>query len=257
MLTAAEPHLSKIAGADLERLRGVYCSGSGWTDEPRRRCEQSFPNAEVVEFYGASELSFVAFSSSRDLTLASGHLRPFAGVDLSIRPEHGTPDNDPTGRIFVRSSMLFSRYLSPKPEAFAQDSAGWITVGDLGHLGPEGALKITGRVTSTLICGGESIQPEPIENCLEEFEEVAEVAVVGVPDRLWGQKPVALVRWRGSRRLSRATLSAHCRRELAAGARPHEFRQVDRFPRTGTGKIARSQLQHQFSTGDFPAQVIV
>lgn len=256
MLTAAEPHLSKVSDAELARVKGVYCTGSGWHDGPRRRCEQTFFRAEVVEFYGASELSFVAFSSSWDSTLPSGHLRPFRGVELSIRPEPATPDKDLTGRIYVRSPMLFSRYLSPKPEAFAQDGAGWVTVGDVGHLGPEGTLKLTGRVTSTLICGGRNIQPEPIENCLEQLEEVAEAAVVGVPDRVWGERPVALVRWRGGERLSRATLSAHCRRELASGARPHDFRQVDKLPRTGTGKIARSLVQHQLSTGDLPAQVI-
>ncbi|MBW3590281.1 MAG: AMP-binding protein [Actinobacteria bacterium] len=256
MLAAAEPRLRTVEEDSLLSVRGVYCSGSAWAPDQRRRCSGTFPRAEVVEFYGSSELSFVAFASSRDEAVEPGYLRPFPGVDLSIRPED-PPRPGAGGLIYVRSPLLFSGYHSPEPAGFAQDGQGWITVGDIGHLNTEGALKVTGRATSTLICGGQNLQPEPIEHCLEQVEEVADAAVVGIPDPLWGQKPVALVRWRaGSQPLARSALASHCRRELGPGARPHDFKQVSSLPRTPSGKVARGELEHQLATGAIPAQAI-
>lgn len=258
MLAAAEPRLRAAGEDSLLSVRGVYCSGSAWAPEQRRRCSGTFPRAEVVEFYGASELSFVAFASSRDEALAPGYMRPFPGVDLSIRPEDPLrPGAGAGGLIYVRSPMLFSGYHSPEPAGFAQDGQGWTTVGDIGHLNAEGALKLTGRATSTLICGGQNLQPEPIEHCLEQLEAIADAAVVGIPDPLWGQKPVALVRWHaGSQPLARSALASHCRRELGAGARPHDFKQVSSLPRTPSGKVARGELEQQIVTGALPAQAI-
>ncbi|MEX2587798.1 MAG: AMP-binding protein [Actinomycetota bacterium] len=256
MLAAAEPHLARAGTDGLQGVRGVYCTGSAWPPEQLRRCRQIFPAAEVVEFYGAGELSFVAFSSSRDRDLEPGYLRPFAEVELSIRPAD-PPRPGREGLIYVRSPMLFDRYLGPEPESFARDRDGWVTVGDLGNLNGQGALKVTGRATSTLICGGQNLQPEPIEGCLEQLEEVAEAAIVGVADPLWGQKPVALVRWRSDTQpLARRTLMEHCRRELGAGARPHNFLQVPSIPRTAGGKIARSQLERELSAGRLTTQGI-
>jgi acyl-CoA synthetase (AMP-forming)/AMP-acid ligase II len=110
-----------------------------------------------------------------------------------------------------------------------------------------------GRETAMLVCGGVNVYPEEIEDVLMEVPEVAEAAVVGIPDAHWGHRLCAVVRWHEGRAVARRRLREHCRARLARGKQPQRWLQVDDFPRTASGKIARSTLTEQLAAGTLTA----
>jgi O-succinylbenzoic acid--CoA ligase len=98
------------------------------------------------------------------------------------------------GEILVRGDTLFLGYLGPDGTDPARDAEGWFHTGYLGTVGADGLLRVAGRRDNLFISGGENIQPEEIEHVLGEHPQIDEAIVVPVPDREWGQRPVAFIR---------------------------------------------------------------
>jgi fatty-acyl-CoA synthase len=110
------------------------------------------------------------------------------------------------------------------------DADGWLSTGDLGSMDERGYIRIEGRRREMIIRGGENIYSREIEAVLLSHPGVAEAAVVGVPDRFWGEEVGAVIRWTGRRP------------RLAAYKVPARWRFTDNFPLTATGKIRRDVL---------------
>jgi fatty-acyl-CoA synthase len=100
-----------------------------------------------------------------------------------------------------------------------------------------------------IIRGGENHFPAEIENCLLEHPDVAEVAVVGLPDPKWGELIGAFIR--SSKQLKKTELHTHCRANMSPQKTPNVWVQVDEFPLTGSGKIQKFVLRDRFAAGDF------
>ncbi len=116
-------------GGDAPNLSAVFSGGAKLTAEQRQRCEQAWPAADLVEFYGASETSFLTFHSTRAPAADGSVGRPFPGVRIEIRDPTGLllpPGCE--GQIFSSGPMLFSRYVGDAPVN------GWVSVGDIGFL---------------------------------------------------------------------------------------------------------------------------
>jgi fatty-acyl-CoA synthase len=109
-----------------------------------------------------------------------------------------------------------------------------------------GYCRIAGRLEDMIIRGGENIYPREIEDVLFAHPGVAEVAVVGVPDEVWGEQVAAFVRPAPGARPSEDDLEADCRQHLAPHKRPRHWRFVDAFPLTGSGKIQKFRLRDEF-----------
>ena len=129
--------------------------------------------------------------------------------------------------------------------------AGWLHTGDLGRMDARGYVTVAGRVKEMIIRGGENHFPAEIENVLLEHPDVAEVAVVGLPDKKWGEAIVAFIRSTGGP-LDKAALHAHCRAEMSPQKTPTVWCQVEQFPLTGSGKIQKFMLRDGFVAGDYP-----
>ena len=117
---------------------------------------------------------------------------------------------------------------------------GTLATGDLGELGEDGSLRVTGRKTDTIISGGENVAPSEVEAVLEEHPAVVEAAVFAVADAHWGQAVHALVVTRQA--VAAAELRVHCGRQLAAFKVPKAIAFTDALPRTASGKLQRSRL---------------
>jgi long-chain acyl-CoA synthetase len=181
--------------------------------------------------------------------------RPFPGVEVAVRHADGTPvDASEAGRLWVRSDMVFSGYLEPDAQGATRDAAGWVTVGDIARRDADGCLHLIGREGAMLVCGGVNVFPEEIEDVLLQLPEVAEAAVVGIPDDYWGDLLCAIVRWRDGSVLPRERLREHCRTRLARGKWPQRWLQAAHLPRTSGGKIARATLTHRLGTGTLAAE---
>lgn len=156
------------------------------------------------------------------------------------------------GEICARGYSLMLGY-NDDPEATARtiDGDGWLHTGDLGTMDSRGFVRITGRVKEMIIRGGENIFPAEIENVLLEHSDVAEVAVVGVPDERMGEVIVAFVRPAAGAAFAPVNLIAHCRANLAAQKTPLHWHAVDDWPLTGSGKIQKFVLRDRWLAGEF------
>ncbi len=154
------------------------------------------------------------------------------------------------GEICARAYSLMLGY-NDDPEATAKtiDAEGWLHTGDLGTMDSRGFVKVTGRVKEMIIRGGENLFPAEIENVLLEHADVAEVAVVGVPDPKFGEAVAAFVRLSGGASLDPAALVAHCRANMAAQKTPTHWIEVSEWPLTGSGKIQKFALRDQWVAG--------
>lgn len=158
---------------------------------------------------------------------------------------------DTIGEICTRGYMTMLEY-NDNPQATADtiDAQGWLHTGDLGCMDARGYVSITGRVKEMIIRGGENLFPAEIENALLEHPDVAEIAVVGLPDDTWGEIVAAFIRPEPGADLDPVALKAHCRAHLAPMKTPAIWCQMDSFPLTGSGKIQKFALRDQFVSGE-------
>ena len=231
-------------GGDAPHLGTVFSGGAKLTAEQRQRCEQAWPAADLVEFYGASETSFLTFHSTRAPAADGSVGRPFPGVQIEIRDPAGLPlPPDREGQIFSSGPMLFSRYVGDAPVNR------WLSVGDLGFFDCQGCLHLTGRVNRIINSRALKIRPEIIEAALMELPEVRRAAVVGIPEPARGTIPVAAIETTGGD-IRRNVLSAHCRRRLGARLCPRRYYVADALPLTASGKVAVAQIRASLLADD-------
>jgi fatty-acyl-CoA synthase len=149
-----------------------------------------------------------------------------------------------TGEICVRGANVMKGYWN-RPEAnkacFTHD--GWFRSGDVGYLDAEGFLYVCDRLKDMVISGGENIYPAEVESVLYDHPDVAEVAVIGVPDERWGEHVVAVVVLKPSRSITLESLQVFAETRLARYKLPRELRLVDALPRNATGKVLKEQLR--------------
>ena len=170
-------------------------------------------------------------------------------TELSIR-DPATNEVVPAGTVGEICARAYSLMLgyNDDPEATAKtiDAEGWLHTGDLGTMDSRGFVRITGRVKEMIIRGGENLFPAEIENVLLEHPDVAEVAVVGVPDAKFGEEVAAFVRLAEGASLDPGALIAHCRANIAAQKTPRHWIEVSEWPLTGSGKIQKFALRDQW-----------
>lgn len=192
----------------------------------------------IVASYGMTETaSGIVALQAADAPAHPGTVgRPLPGVDLRIADD---------GEIQVRGPMCFAGYLDdPVASVAAHTADRWLRTGDLGHLDAAGRLTVEGRADDLIVSGGENISPAEVEAALASHPAIAEVAVIGVPDRTWGRVPVAVIAVRPD--VLAATdddLVAHARARLARFKLPARFVRVPGLPRTPLGKVERRALQ--------------
>ncbi len=239
---------------DLSALKLVSCGGSMVAPELVRRV-QTLMGAGFSTLYGQTEHCPVITQhhlsdSTRDICNTAG--QPVAQTEVSIR---SVADNHPVaigeiGEICARGPCVMLEYNdNPKATSETVDAMGWLHTGDLGRMDARGYITVTGRVKEMIIRGGENHFPAEIENCLLEHVQVAEVAVVGLPDPKWGEIIGAFIRGTGP--LDKPALHAHCRAIMSPQKTPNVWVQVEDFPLTGSGKIQKFILRDRFAAGEF------
>jgi fatty-acyl-CoA synthase len=123
---------------------------------------------------------------------------------------------------------------------------GWLHSGDLARWDADGYLAIAGRAKDVIISGGENIYPAETERVLKEIAGVRDAAVVGVPDREWGESVLAVIVPEEGAALSPEDVIAFVRARLAGFKRPRFVRFVDALPVTATGKVQKGVLRERF-----------
>ena len=143
---------------------------------------------------------------------------------------------------------MFSGYVDSSLNATAFDRNGRFRTGDLGVLSPDGQVRVTGRLKDVIIRNAENISALEVENVLSAMPEIADVAVIAVPDRRTGERCCAVIQLApGVTALTLDGLARHCRAQgLAVQKTPEQIEFIDSIPRNELGKIQKQQLRQRF-----------
>jgi fatty-acyl-CoA synthase len=152
-------------------------------------------------------------------------------------------DGESMGEVLVRGNDVMLGYYEDEEATRAACLDGWLRSGDVGVIHPDGYLELKDRAKDVIISGGENISSVEVEQALASHPSVLEVAVVGLPDQRWGERPAAWVVLRGEARPTEEELRDHVRARLARFKTPDRFIFVESLPKTGTGKVRKVELR--------------
>ncbi|MDG4821115.1 fatty acid--CoA ligase family protein [Asanoa sp. WMMD1127] len=207
------------------RLRVALIGGARLDPALRRRAEAG--GIQVISYYGAAELSFVAVDPDGQ------GLRPFDGVELRVED----------GVLWVRSAYFASGYLGTADGPFRRTADGWGTVGDL--VDTDAPLRLRGRSDGAILTAAATVVPEDVEAALLGIDGIADAVVFALPHERTGELVAALIETEPGRRPPTvAELRASAGSLLTGSHRPRRWFWTDRLPRTAAGKPAREQIKH-------------
>ena len=178
--------------------------------------------------------------------------RPHPWVELRI-VDPATGQDRTTGdigEVWVRSCQVMKAYWNrPEETAATVTEDGWLRTGDAGYLDPEGFLYLHDRVKDMIISGGQNIYPAEVENALMSHPEIADVAVIGVPDERWGETVKAIVVARPGTVPDPESVISHARERIAHFKCPTSVDLVAALPRNPSGKVLKRELREPFWVG--------
>ncbi|RNL62743.1 AMP-dependent synthetase [Nocardioides marmoriginsengisoli] len=204
----------------------------------------------VVEAYGLSEATCGSTFNPLDGPRRPGTVGialPGQQVRIVDSHDHELPVGG-VGEVVVRGRNVMRGYLGQPEETARVVVDGWLHTGDLGQLDADGYLTLVGRSKDMIIRGGENIYPKEIEDVLSADPSVAEVAVVGVPDKKWGERVVAFVQPPNGRAIDTPALRARCVESLSGFKRPTETVVLETLPKNAVGKIDKIALRAAYSS---------
>ncbi|MEU7201821.1 FadD3 family acyl-CoA ligase [Streptomyces sp. NPDC045470] len=234
---------------DLGSLRLVVTGAAVVPLELVERLRAELGVGTVLTAYGLSESSGIATMCRRDdppATVAGTSGRAVPGTEIRIAGADGRGVAEPgtAGEVQVRGYHVMTGYYEDPPAtADALTPDGWLRTGDVGVLDADGNLRVTDRLKDMFIVGGFNAYPAEIERLLARHPDVAEVAVVGIPDPRLGEVGKAYTVRRPHSTLTAAELIAWARREMANYKVPREVTFVTALPRNASGKVVKGELR--------------
>jgi acyl-CoA synthetase (AMP-forming)/AMP-acid ligase II len=229
------------AAVDLSSVRAADTGTSATPPALLDALRAALPQARVRVFYGSTEAGGVATLEHDDLDAKPGRCglpAPLAQVRI-----------DENSELLVRGPLVFDGYFED-PDATAEVFVdGWYRTGDLAEADSDGYLSIVGRVRDVIRTGGETVAPSEVEEVLRSHPDIADVAVVGLPDAHWGEVVCAAVALKSGATVPTVDdLRAHCGGRLAGHKHPRRVEVVDEIPRTSpTNQVQRRLLVEMLS----------
>ncbi len=238
---------------DLSSLESVSYGGAPSAPELVRRLKETFPKSQSGQGWGMTETcATVTSNGAEDYQHRPDSCGPPAAVaELQIRdPEDAVTvlASGELGELWSKGPMNAKLYWN-KPEPTAQTFVdGWVRTGDLAKIDADGFCYILDRAKDMLIRGGENIYCVEIENVLYDHPAVMDAAVVGIPHRILGEEPGAVVTLKPGAEATEADLRAHVAERLAAFKVPVSVKfWHETLPRNANGKILKSELKTLFA----------
>ncbi|WP_304454682.1 long-chain fatty acid--CoA ligase [Nocardiopsis sp. YSL2] len=233
------------AEADLSSIRILEAGGAPVPDTTIATYQKR--GLTFLQGYGMTETSpGVLFLGAADAVRKAGSAgRPSFFTDARVvRPDLTPADPHEPGEIVVHGPNVMLGYWgrgADTPSSHTTD--GWFRTGDVAVTDEEGYVRVVDRVKDMYISGGENVYPAEVENVLHEHPDVADCAVVGIPDDRWGEVGHAVVVLADGAATTADDLAGHCRRHLAGYKSPKSFAFTDALPRNASGKLLKHRLR--------------
>jgi fatty-acyl-CoA synthase len=238
---SAEPEFTTDT---LASLTTVIVGGAPVPERTLRRWAEH--DVDVQQGYGLTETAPAVLKlSAQDAREHIGSAgKPQFLVDIRLEDLAGGKSDDPTiGEILTRGPNVFNQYWD-RPDATDQAFRdGWFRTGDIASVNSEGFYTLKDRSKDIYISGGENIYPAEIESALLDIDGVAEAAVIGVPDEIWGEVGRAYLVLAPNATWTETSLMEALQDRIARFKQPKSIRFVEELPRTSTGKLRKNILR--------------
>ena len=237
---------------DFGHVRMVAFGAAPMAMDRLQAVQDLFPNAGLVHAMGQTESCglIVALSSAQAFEKIGSVGVPAPGNAIRVvdAEDRDVPQGE-VGELVSQGPQNMIGYLN-RPEATEETlRGGWLHTGDLGYLDEDGYLYLVDRSKDMIIRGGENIYSTEVEDVVYMMEDVSLCAVIGVPDKLFGEEVGVFVQTREGRSLTAEDVQKHCREHLAAYKVPRVVEFVGEFAMTATGKIQKGELRKRYKAG--------
>ncbi|MDG0991638.1 MAG: long-chain-fatty-acid--CoA ligase [Luminiphilus sp.] len=244
-------------------FRALVCGGSAVPSSMIEGARDRW-GVPVIQGWGMTETSPMCVLSHPPKDLAdtpetqwrmkSG--RPVPGVSVRVVDEADSllpEDGQTVGELQLQGAWVTGSYLDIESDAFTAD--GWLRTGDVGHIDRQGYVQLTDRMKDVIKSGGEWISSVDLEDAILQTQGVAEVAVIGIADERWQERPLAIVVCADEQPTSAAQIRVALQDKVARFWVPECWSFVSELPKTSVGKLDKKQLRLDYGDGQLPIEV--
>jgi long-chain acyl-CoA synthetase len=249
----------RFGECSLASLKRIFFGASPMPDGVLRKALRSLPQVKFQQAWGMTELSPIATTMDWRFSVLdgpnTGKLRscgqPVPSAEIRIVNAEGCEVPRGTiGEIVVRGPTVMQGYWN-KPEATAAVlREGWLHSGDGGYMDEEGFVFVVDRMKDMIVTGGENVYSAEVESVISLMPEVAEAAVIGIPDEQWGEAVHAVVVPRAGMKVDAEAVKAFCRERIAGFKCPRSVElRAEPLPLSATGKVLKTELRAPYWRG--------
>ena len=244
-------HHPRAKDFDLSSLKEIICGGAPLPVELAQAFMRRYPT-RIREVYGLTEGTGLGTANRRSEPFRPGSAgRVYANMELQIFDDEDRPlPPGERGEICLRGPIVMKGYHNRPEDTVQILRNGWLHTGDVGYLDNEGFLFVVDRKKDMIIRGGENIYPAELEAVLHEHPAVAEAAVVGVPDEVYGENVVAFVVAKPGAEVSETQVIEHVCHHVARFKAPSHVHFLSALPKSNIGKILRRLLREKAAAGE-------
>lgn len=233
---------------DIDTLRLIVYGGEPIGLDLLTRCQRLL-KCDFLQGYGMTETA-----SAITMLLPEHHEHPrylstvgrvVPGMELKVVDREGeTCPAGIAGEVLVKTKTLMLGYYRDPERTNDVIKDGWYCTGDIGILSEDGFLTLVDRKNNLVITGGENVYPLEVGRCIEAMgDDIVDVAVVGIPDAVWGETLAAFVVRKEGSSVSESDIVAHCAHRLGGYKKPHKVLFVPSLDRNASGKIPKGYLE--------------
>ena len=231
----------------LPSLRCLACGGSRMQKEKIEKIHEWLPHCEFHTVYGMTETTSPGTILPEN-AIESKHMNssgiPIPGLNYKIVDENGKElQAGETGEIMVSGANIMAGYYKMDSGLYQN---WWLKTGDVGYFTDEGYCYVLDRKKDMINRGGEKITSIDVENVLYQIPGIAEAAVVGIPHKIYGETPVALIQLEKDISVSSKEITEYLKKKLAKYKIPSEIRFTEAIPLTPNGKIDKKKIRKIF-----------
>ena len=244
----------KVAHYDVSSLKQIIYGASPMSVDWVKAAFEAFPSVEIAQGYGLTEtapLLTMLDNQSHVDALAKGNAarlsscgRVLDGVELKIMDNNEQEcETGQVGEIYARGDNVFRRYINQVELTKQALVDGWFRTGDLGYLDDEGYLYLKDRKQDMIVTGGENVYSSEVESVLSRHPDVLEVAVIGIPDEIYGEKVIGVATIKSGSDATQDELIDFCRGRIGGYKIPKQILIVDSLPKSALGKVLKTELR--------------